>query len=1405
MQAFELNSSLNESIYFDFVPTPTYAGHLNRYPFKITITSSNDNPHVVFLDSKYSKSYTPQENKSKWSFLRPEVRFLDLSGNQIKSIVTNDTKIYKDNSGVLNTITGNFIGVSGYAEFYFVDDLYNYDLAFQNKKYSTIVAVLETSGVNFFSEDISDHILSSQYSNTRAIAYQPHIFTYRDPDYIKISENGIRDYINPRWIPVDQHVVFTFNWDSNKNEIKFEGNDSIPASLESSFNKNLPSNSNTDTIQFQAGSDQIKLFFNDPLQIKYLDNNKYLTPGYCKTFFNVGTAAFSVTLSAVATYNSPDTNGMNYSPKLWLSNPNAGLMGIVEYNFPTLFNLNSANLNKANIYNFEVPIFQPSYKRISQNENGDQIDDAFPISYYHGINSIAVLPPPSYQAWGVDGELNYLYKFNSLGKILSAINLVDLVNNSVDSNGYTILPKPLIDYQVSPTSVVLDGNQNLWITLYDNRYVLNVDGKDGTLIYALDIEQSFPYVVPPKINTDWYEANQGYPNLNATDENFIEPTICDVDSKNNIWVTYSNYASGYLMKFDRNNNALQSFQYPVCSCPQDIIIDNQDNVWVALSNNLWNSLGSIEKRNTNGVILSAFGPIRGMNEMALDLNQNLWFTYSYSRLGCIDNITNEITTFNVLDNSDAAHYASSEQTNPNINTDETALEGIACDLKGYLYVVNSVENQVYIYNTKTKKYVDKFYVNPKGFVFWNPEEGGDTLIEYNQWNKSLQAHGDWIGSRWINKYDKKDKTYQATVSGRSPTYLDFVNLISTATDDPNSYLASTFFKYIDTTYLQQIAVTHSKSQAAVSRSWNIDVFKVNENYDLAAQMKSYAFTPTLFESKYLFETFLPSIYGTYPFSHYDMGLLSYEKISNFVSNHSDVDICELDSLYNLADSVNSNTDDYMLNYPNEIKRLMNILSVNPCRILGSTQKNQDNFKNPADDGSFNRGQLLTLNYKVTAGVPVVLKTKSLDSYEIVQTGPLGVNYTSPQASKIVNSLTNFKKIIMDKKVAPKTYPTGYSLGFIPISSYKVASNLLLNYKESLQSQIIEYTRGVLDQNIISDYNLALKCYRDIGYIVDAIAADLANVANHRSVDVGDIYFKGPILGNVNSYSDVPTLPRDQVQVTINAISALNIYINGINIPEYPTPFTTVGILSSKDLIPLKDFVSARINDVIYPLQNNGLLMDYFPQGDPTDKDIELADRILSKKYQIQDGIASYVSSMKYLNFNPIDKKLTEEYSAKCKRDVGLMIDSVVNDIKTGVVSKSIQYALAYWNGSTSRLPQGTIKNQRAKTLDVIDALTRALLEVYNEEPDNEKINVYSLQELVNFLGLNYNLDNWQGYYEFYEFVPSTNTNYSNNIVDWNNPQTTLSNNISSISEWVSDEHYIDTLFSYKLYTGLGII
>ena len=75
MQYAKLPLPINESIYFDYAPPPTFAGHINKHPFKINITSSNDNEHVVWLDAKFSRSYQPEDLRSKWDFLKTHYRF----------------------------------------------------------------------------------------------------------------------------------------------------------------------------------------------------------------------------------------------------------------------------------------------------------------------------------------------------------------------------------------------------------------------------------------------------------------------------------------------------------------------------------------------------------------------------------------------------------------------------------------------------------------------------------------------------------------------------------------------------------------------------------------------------------------------------------------------------------------------------------------------------------------------------------------------------------------------------------------------------------------------------------------------------------------------------------------------------------------------------------------------------------------------------------------------------------------------------------------------------------------------------------------------------------------------------------------------------------------------------------
>ena len=920
MQAFQNPLVINESIYFDYTPPPTFAGHYNRYPFKINITSSNDKQHVIALNAKYSKSYNPQPYNNKWSFLRPEYRFLDLSGNKIDHIITQDTPFYSDNNGNINNISGTFIGVSGFAEFYFIDDLYNFDLAINNQPYTTIIATLQTSAVDYLFG--SNEFITPTYSNSLATAYQPHIFYYRKPDQIRISENGIRDFINPRWSKITQPVIFSINW---KGTYNFYDIQAVPY-IENSICKFFPLSANQQ-LQINANTVGISSNFNKNLIIDYVNNDGYLSPGYCKTTFDTpNTTNLNCSITATVNFDSGiNFTGNNFSPKIWISNPDAGTMVIAEFNNPNVFPITDFNFQTAQFKNINVPIILKP----------DLDKDNFATIGYHGINSVAVLPPPDFKAWACDGELNYLYKFSTKGNIISAIDINQMVT---DQNlGY------FVENQVSPASITLDSNLNIWMTLYDTVSVLKLD-PNGNFLFALNPLSSINYTIPPNINNSWYLGNEMYP-LNGEVQNFIEPTYIETDQYNNVWVTYSNYASGYLMKYDTSGNLLKAISYPAQSCPQDVIVDKANNVWIALSNNTSNTIGSLEKRNSNGMLLSSYGNINGLNNLTLDLNQNIWFTYSYSRIATIDNLTGNIITINTSDYNVTSNniYPDKGLTIPDEYTSETALEGIASDVKGNIFVINSVENQVYVFDSSTKNFLNKFYINPKGFNFYN--ENGETVIEYNSQAKSAQAYGDWTGFRWINKYYQQQNSRIISLTGKSVD-LDFYT------------------------------------------EYAVDVFKTNENFDMAGQMKSLAFMPVLQDSPFLFDNFLGSILGKYPFNHNDLSISSYEKIANFVPNITDVDTCGIDQLYNLANSVNFDIENFALNYPEEIKRLINLASINKSILWGTTSKKQNYFIEPSSDGIFNRGQLLTFSYMISAGSPVILHTRSLNSYNIIPTGPI---------------------------------------------------------------------------------------------------------------------------------------------------------------------------------------------------------------------------------------------------------------------------------------------------------------------------------------------------------------------------------------------------------------------------------
>jgi hypothetical protein len=91
-----------------------------------------------------------------------------------------------------------------------------------------------------------------------------------------------------------------------------------------------------------------------------------------------------------------------------------------------------------------------------------------------------------------------------------------------------------------------------------------------------------------------------------------------------------------------------------------------------------------------------------------------------------------------------------------------------------------------------------------------------------------------------------------------------------------------------------------------------------------------------------------------------------------------------------------------------------------------------------------------------------------------------------------------------------------------------------------------------------------------------------------------------------------------------------------------------------------------------------------------------------------------------------------------------------------------------------------------------------------KETQNNQIivkNNYSLNDLSNFIGLS---NDWKQYYEYYEYIPSVSNKQLEGVIDWNNKNTTLNYNASSLNLWDGKEGVLETSFNYELYRGLNL-
>jgi hypothetical protein len=223
-QLITVEEYLNDSIKFVRVPPPTYAGHLNRYTFKIEITSTVDSePHIIDLYAQFSKSQPLLDYPTKYSFLRSQWRFLDKNLNPIKFIQTTDEEVRINEKGNVVNSGGTVVGMRGYAEFYFVDDWYNFDQVLNGEQCTTLWATLRSNYIR--TNKITDNVdgLHPGHANNTAQAWCPYVTLWRKPDTLQITSNGMQGIPEIQWAGSDIPLVIKIGY---KNAVVLDNHNS---------------------------------------------------------------------------------------------------------------------------------------------------------------------------------------------------------------------------------------------------------------------------------------------------------------------------------------------------------------------------------------------------------------------------------------------------------------------------------------------------------------------------------------------------------------------------------------------------------------------------------------------------------------------------------------------------------------------------------------------------------------------------------------------------------------------------------------------------------------------------------------------------------------------------------------------------------------------------------------------------------------------------------------------------------------------------------------------------------------------------------------------------------------------------------------------------------------------------
>lgn len=219
-----------------------------------------------------------------------------------------------------------------------------------------------------------------------------------------------------------------------------------------------------------------------------------------------------------------------------------------------------------------------------------------------------------------------------------------------------------------------------------------------------------------------------------------------------------------------------------------------------------------------------------------------------------------------------------------------------------------------------------------------------------------------------------------------------------------------------------------------------------------------------------------------------------------------------------------------------------------------------------------------------------------------------------------------------------------------------------------------------DAGFIYDANL---CYRDVGYIIDAITYDLVLDTNYNSLIAGQAYRRGASTKVVD----------DQLQQTVDALIYVRDYIIGDTTttddssPDEDNDTSNVTISALIDpALPesglgitnySREQIRAKIETVIDVLRvNKSDQISFTDPSTATQDEIDAKNLLQANREFIRNEVIEFVN----VNYPTLEYDET-----KCSRDVGYIIDALSHDVLYGGNFASRIVADSYFSGTQLQL------------------------------------------------------------------------------------------------------------------------